>query len=129
MATIRLLQGCLISLFLVQTAPAQTARSTTTKTNTVPPSLLLRIVKAEDERRADTDLRELLSNPSPAIRERAALALGRIGKEDSLEELIPLLRQDTSTPVRAMAAFAIGEIESASGAEALVTTLNGPNLP
>src|SRR5215510_11813064 len=129
MATTRLLQGCLIALFLVQTAPAQNVRWTTTTTNTIPRPVLLRIVKAEDERRADSDLRELLANPSPAIRERAALAAGRIGKEDSLAWLIPLLRQDSSTPVRAMSAFSIGEIESAAAAEPLVTTLKSPNLP
>ena len=129
MTAIKLLQGCVITLFLAHTAPAQTVRHPTTATDTVPRSVLLRIVKAEDERRADSDLRELLSSPSPAIRERAALALGRIGKEDSLSDVIPLLRQDPSISVRAMATFAIGEIESLSGADALVTALKTPNLP
>ncbi len=129
MTTSKLLQACLIILFLVETVPAQTGRRTATTTNTIPRSVLLQIVKAEDERRADSELQSLLANPSPAIRERAALAAGRIGKEDSLDGLISLLRQDSSMTVRAMAAFAIGEIESAAGAEALITTLKSPDLP
>ncbi|HKE58509.1 MAG TPA: peptidylprolyl isomerase [Pyrinomonadaceae bacterium] len=127
MNTTKLLQGCVIAFFLAQSVPAQKARSRETTSNSIPMPVLLRLVKAEDERRADNDLRDLLSNPSPAIRERAALAAGRIGKEDSLGELIPLLRQDSHTAVRAMAAFAVGEIESPLGAEALVTTLKNPS--
>ena len=45
----------------------------------VPPPTLLQIVKAEDERRWDDVLRNLLSSPNPSIRIRAALAAGRIG--------------------------------------------------
>jgi HEAT repeat protein len=54
-------------------------------------SVLLRIVKAEDERRWDTDLKKLLTSPNPAIRKRAALAAGRIGNEDSVSALAGLL--------------------------------------
>ena len=87
---------------------------------------LLRIVKAEDERRWDTDLRELLSNSSPVIRKRAALAAGRIGNEDAVSSLAGLL-QDADTDVRAMAAFAIGEVEAASGADSLLAVLKNAN--
>ena len=82
----------------------------------------LRILKAEDERRWDTDLRELLSNSNAAIRKRAALAAGRIGNEDSVSALAGLLK-DADTDVRAMAAFAIGEVEAASGADAMLAVL------
>jgi cyclophilin family peptidyl-prolyl cis-trans isomerase/HEAT repeat protein len=92
-------------------------------TDAVPKNILLRIVRAEDERRWDADLRSLLSDPSAVVRKRAALAAGRIGNEDSVAELIVLLRQDSDRDVRAMAAFALGEVESASAADALLTTL------
>src|SRR5918992_6151863 len=78
--------------------------------SSIPTAISLRILKAEDERRWDTDLRELLADPNPAIRKRAALAVGRIGNEESVSALSNLL-QDKDTDVRAMAAFALGEVE------------------
>ncbi len=88
----------------------------------IPPAISVRILKAEDERRWDTDLKELLANPNAAIRKRAALAAGRIGNEDSVSALSGLL-QDTDVDVRAMAAFALGEVEAASGAAPLLAVL------
>lgn len=85
--------------------------------------LLLRIVRAEDERRWDNDLRDLLSARNASVRSRAALAAGRIGNEGAVAPLIDLLRRDDELRVRAMAAFALGEIESSLGADALLTTL------
>jgi cyclophilin family peptidyl-prolyl cis-trans isomerase/HEAT repeat protein len=93
------------------------------QTPQLPQSTLLRIVKAEDERRWDGDLRSLLTSPSPAVRTRAALAAGRIGNEGALAELSDILRQDKDPAVRAMAAFAIGEIESPGGVNFLLTSL------
>lgn len=85
--------------------------------------LLLRIIRAEDERRWDNDLRSLLSARNASVRKRAALAAGRIGNESAVADLINLLRQDDESDVRAMAAFALGEIESALGADALLAVL------
>ncbi len=85
--------------------------------------LLLRILRAEDERRWDEDLRSLFSARNALVRARAALAAGRIGNEDSVADLIGLLRHDDESSVRAMAAFALGEIESPLGANALLQTL------
>ena len=90
--------------------------------------VLLRILKAEDQRRWDAELKELLSNPDPAIRKRAALATGRIGNDDSVSALAGLLK-DADADVRAMAAFAIGEVEAASGAEPLLAILKSTNEP
>ena len=95
----------------------------------VPENLLLRIVRAEDERRWDNDLRSLLTARSAVVRKRAALAAGRIGNEQAVADLTNLLRHDDEQEVRAMAAFAIGEIESASGAEALLTVLKDSKDP
>lgn len=89
----------------------------------VSPSTLLAITKAEDERRWDADLQKLLSNPNPEIRKRAALAVGRIGDEDSVSALTNLLDKDTDAAVRAMAAFALGEVESETSANALIAVL------
>src|SRR6202521_1976703 len=55
-----------------------------TSFTSVPRSLLIRIIRAEDERRWDNDVRSLLSARSSIVRRRAALAAGRIGNEDSV---------------------------------------------
>jgi cyclophilin family peptidyl-prolyl cis-trans isomerase/HEAT repeat protein len=91
-------------------------------------SIPLRILKAEDERRWDADLQKLLAHPNAAIRKRAALATGRIGNEDSVAALSALLH-DKDVAVRAMAAFAIGEVEAASGAESLLPLLKNTSEP
>jgi len=90
----------------------------------VPKLLLLRIVRAEDERRWDDDLRSLFRARNANVRSRAALAAGRIGNEGAVADLAELLRHDDEMDVRAMAAFAIGEIESPLGADALLAALN-----
>ncbi|HEX8250936.1 MAG TPA: peptidylprolyl isomerase [Pyrinomonadaceae bacterium] len=88
----------------------------------IPTAVLVQIVRAEDERRYDKTLENLLLNPDAQIRARAALAAGRIGDERSIPALINLLDKD-SDAVRAMAAFAVGEIESVKGADAVLETL------
>src|SRR4051812_5497225 len=72
---------------------------------------LLRMLRAEDERRSDPGLSALLNSPFPNVRKRAALALGRIGDERDLPELIASLKTDRDDDVRQMCAFAIGEVE------------------
>jgi cyclophilin family peptidyl-prolyl cis-trans isomerase len=81
--------------------------------------VLLRIMRAEDERRWDNDLGVLLFDRDARVRERAALAAGRIGDERAVASLVALLQTDAEASVRAMAAFSLGETESASGAAAL----------
>ena len=93
----------------------------------VPLPTLLRITRAEDERRWDKELGDLLSDSNAAIRKRAALAAGRIGNEDSVPSLINLLKQDPDGSVRAMAAFALGEVESIAAADALIETIRNSN--
>jgi cyclophilin family peptidyl-prolyl cis-trans isomerase/HEAT repeat protein len=84
----------------------------------------LQIVQAEDERRwEDSDLGKLLTDASPAVRARAALAAGRIGDEGAVGPLGALLNSERDEAVRAVAAFALGEIESESGAAALTEAL------
>jgi cyclophilin family peptidyl-prolyl cis-trans isomerase/HEAT repeat protein len=81
---------------------------------------LVEIVKAEDELRFDKTLEDLMKSPDAKIRTRAALASGRIGNEAAIPILINLLENDKDTNVNAMAAFALGEIESIKSADAIL---------
>ncbi|MFN0122055.1 MAG: peptidylprolyl isomerase [Blastocatellia bacterium] len=88
-----------------KTKPAMTSR--------IPDDLMLRFLRLEDERNFNGDeLTSLLAHTSPAVRARAALALGRIGDIRAIGPLADALEKDTDTNVRRMAAFARGEIES-----------------
>jgi HEAT repeat protein len=93
----------------------------------IPSATLLMIVKAEDERRWDADLRDLFSSPNALVRKRAALAAGRIGDETSIDALTNLLEKDADPSVRAVAAFALGEVESEAGANVLLAQLKNKN--
>jgi cyclophilin family peptidyl-prolyl cis-trans isomerase/HEAT repeat protein len=98
-------------------------------TPVIPTNTLLRILRAEDERRRDEGVIALLSAADPNVRKRAALALGRIGDERDVEVLINLLKTDRDNEVRQMAAFAIGEVESPAGADALIAVLDDRDQP
>jgi cyclophilin family peptidyl-prolyl cis-trans isomerase/HEAT repeat protein len=86
-------------------------------------TVLIKIIRAEDERRWDDDLRGLFADPNAAVRQRAALAAGRIGDERAVSDLTSLLENDPEPWVRSMAAFALGEVESIAGAPALLAAL------
>ena len=94
-------------------------RRTTQAAASIPQAIQMQIVQAEDERRWDETLSKLLADPNAMIRARAALAAGRIGDVRATLLLSPLLYNDKDQNVRAMAAFAIGEIETGDGAFAL----------
>jgi cyclophilin family peptidyl-prolyl cis-trans isomerase/HEAT repeat protein len=113
------LKSFLLVLVLVGTSASARAQPE----RAIPHQVLLRIVRAEDERRWDGDLRYLMTSTNAAIRGRAALAAGRIGNQGALAELANMLGNDHEAQVRAMAAFAIGEIESPNGANALMAAL------
>jgi cyclophilin family peptidyl-prolyl cis-trans isomerase/HEAT repeat protein len=85
----------------------------------IPDEVILRIMRAEDERRWDNDLGVLLFDRDARVRGRATLAAGRIGDERAVASLVALLQTDESENVRAMAAFALGETESMAGATSL----------
>src|SRR5215207_3704963 len=76
-------------LFCLSIASTALAQS-----RSVPAATLLQITKAEDERRWDADLRNLLSSRNSSVRQRAALAAGRIGNEESVGALTNLLEKD-----------------------------------
>ena len=89
----------------------------------VPMTVQLQIVKAEDARRYDSVLEKLMHSPNAAIRKRAALAAGRIGREEAIPTLVGLLEKDPNTDVRTMAAFALGETESIKAADAVLRAI------
>ncbi|HJX92036.1 MAG TPA: peptidylprolyl isomerase [Pyrinomonadaceae bacterium] len=120
---IRAKSAIVIALCLITLAPLTSAAQTLRPRRSISTAILVRIIRAEDERRWDGDLLSLLTNRDPAIRARAALAAGRIGNEGSLAELSNIFSHDKDQDVREMAAFAIGEVESLSGANALLTAL------
>ncbi len=109
-----------VSTLAQRRLPAPSTRPAATPINK---SLLLDIVRAEDERRWDSSLKRLFSHNNPAVRQRAAFAAGRIGDERSVPDLIRLLQNYGSVEVSAAAAFALGEIESPSAADALISAL------
>ena len=90
---------------------------------------LLRILRAEDERRWDLNVSALLTAEHPNTRKRAALALGRIGDERAVPTLVEVLQADSNSNVRQTVAFALGEIESPLGADALIAVLADTNAP
>src|SRR5947208_5533557 len=90
----------------------------------MPMDTQVQIVKAEDARRYDAVLENLMRSPSADIRKRAALAAGRIGKEEAIGPLVALLEKDPRADVRATAAFALGETESLQAADAVLRGLS-----
>jgi cyclophilin family peptidyl-prolyl cis-trans isomerase/HEAT repeat protein len=68
------------------------------------------------------DLRILVSDSEPAVRRRAALAVGRVGQTDGVAILTPALA-DVDPDVRASAAFGLGLIGQASAEPVLRTAL------
>lgn len=78
------------------------------------------ILKAEDARRYDKTIADLLKSPNESVRVRAALAAGRIGNEAAVPALSTMVESDQSTKAREMAAFALGEIESLKAADVIL---------
>jgi cyclophilin family peptidyl-prolyl cis-trans isomerase len=106
-------------------APQERSAKAAPAVRAVSDEIMLRIMRAEDERRWEpSDLGVLLFDADARVRRRAALAAGRIGDERAVASLIGLLQNDRETSVRAMAAFALGETESATAAEALRAQLS-----
>ncbi len=95
----------------------------------IPTNILVQIVKAEDERRWDATLENLLKDKNPKIRERAALAAGRIGNEKALSLLSMVIMEEKSIEVSRMVVFAFGEIESAGASEAVLSWMDNENSP
>ncbi len=72
------------------------------------------------------DLVELLADPSPRVRRRAALAIGRVGRPEGIAPLVASLG-DAEAEVRQMSAFALGLLGDESAAEPLLLALDDPS--
>jgi cyclophilin family peptidyl-prolyl cis-trans isomerase/HEAT repeat protein len=91
----------------------------------ISPEIHIRIIQLEDERNLNGDeLIGLLKHQTPAVRSRAALAIGRIGDKRGADALIELFNQEQDINVRAMAAFALGELEDAKAVGGLMSAIN-----
>ncbi len=69
------------------------------------------------------DLRDLLKDPDPRLRRRAAIAVGRVGMPDGVEPLLALLG-DADPDVRTMAAFSLGLLGDRRAIAPLTTALD-----
>ena len=110
-------------LFLAPPLFAQRTRAPREVKVGIDSKILTQIIRAEDTRRWDGDLENLIAHDDPKIRKRAVLAAGRIGSEGAVPMLAERVLTDRDVDVRQMAAFALGEIESAGGAYALTEVL------
>ncbi|HEV7860242.1 MAG TPA: peptidylprolyl isomerase [Pyrinomonadaceae bacterium] len=132
---LHMMLACALCLSLTQSGAGQKAsQSRANQTRAANPPLpvvdeiMLRIMRAEDERRWDAaDLGALLFDRDARVRRRASLAAGRIGDERAVSSLVQLLESDKEQGVRAMAAFALGETESLNAADALLAALRREN--
>src|SRR5688572_5581323 len=90
----------------------------------VPPELAARILAAEDRRdERPRFLTALLADPDPDVRERAALALGRIGAPRASGPLVARLRAEPEPRVRETLCLALGLVARPEGTKALVQAL------
>ena len=117
---LRLIFCCLLSLFCVIGA-AQSPRPND------PLAWRLQLMRAEDTRQWNADAAQLLTHTDPRLRAQAALSAGRIGDERAVAPLVELLQHDKDANVRAMAAFALGEIDSVTGTDALINQASYQN--
>src|SRR5215213_9630601 len=87
-----------------------------------------KIIQFEDERWVNPELIEAASAYfHGGARRRAILALGRIGYPSGINPLLDALVNDRNPEVRALAAFALGEIESHYAAKDLIDKLQAAN--
>lgn len=102
--------------------PARTAAVARAASHSAGPMRAIAI--AEDQRRwSDGELRGYLSHAQPAVRARAALAVGRLQDTTSVAAVEPLLA-DAAPTVRREAVFALGQIGHRSARAALEAALN-----
>jgi cyclophilin family peptidyl-prolyl cis-trans isomerase/HEAT repeat protein len=123
------LLNCVTAILICSAVATAQSPRRTQPSNAIATPTLLTIIRHEDERRWDDQLKDLLGDSDPKVRVRAALAAGRIGDDKAVPPLAEMLLQDRDNSVREMAAFALGEIEAPGGAYALITVLKDPDRP
>lgn len=91
------------------------------------PDVFTRIIALEDARSlGDGELAALLQHKLPEVRYRAALAIGRIGDKRGTAALLQALEAATTNRLRLITVFALGEMEDAVAAPALLKLLTQP---
>ena len=120
--------GLVVGLALLATAPALAQVELRQPREPRPPDGLLdrpdlqRLVEAQTARDA-TPLVAALADPDPAVRARAAFALGSVQDSGAVPALVSALR-DPDARVRADAAFAIGQSADSTAEGALLAALD-----
>lgn len=85
------------------------------------PDVYTRILQLEDARSlGEGELEALLQHKLPEVRYRAALAMGRIGDKRGTDALLKALDTAKTIRLRTITVFALGEIEDAKAAQALL---------
>lgn len=128
------LSGAILALLIPAASPAQVPLNQaeprpTLKRDRTQRLLYPKIIQFEDERAGVAELVAMLSSPHGGIRRRAVIALGRIGSPAAVTALVDLLNNDRYPEVRALAAFALGEIESHYAAKDLLARTQSANEP
>ena len=132
---IKILQAAFVVVLLITLAGAQAppttvpSRKPNLKRDRTQRTLYPKIIQYEDERTAINDLIEMLEPPHGGARRRALLALARIAAPSSVSPLAVILNADRNPEnrdpeMRALAAFALGEIKSHNSASYLVQHLD-----
>jgi cyclophilin family peptidyl-prolyl cis-trans isomerase len=121
----------LLPALLSAQAPPTTlpSRKPTLKRDRTQRVLYPKIIQYEDERTVTNDLIEMLQPPHGGVRRRAILAMARIGYATPIGFLVDALNGDKNAEnrnpdMRALAAFALGEIESHHAASYLMSHLD-----
>jgi HEAT repeat protein/cyclophilin family peptidyl-prolyl cis-trans isomerase len=84
------------------------------------------ILRAVELREVDDAFRATLTDPSPAVRARAARALGRLGRSEGRTELETLLA-DPAASVRSAAVFGLALLEGRGAASRLESLISDPD--
>jgi cyclophilin family peptidyl-prolyl cis-trans isomerase/HEAT repeat protein len=114
----------LLFICLVLLTPSAISASGVQRSKVAPPDVYTRIIQLEDERSlGNGELEALLQHKLPAVRYRAALAIGRIGDKRGTAALLKALEVATTLNLRLITVFALGEMEDAQAAPALLTLL------
>lgn len=128
------LYGAILALLIPAVSPAQVPLNQaeprpTLKRDRTQRLLYPKIIQFEDERAGVGELVGMLGNTHGGIRRRAVIALGRIGSPAAVTPLVDVLNNDRYPEVRALAAFALGEIESHYAAKDLIARTQSANEP
>jgi cyclophilin family peptidyl-prolyl cis-trans isomerase/HEAT repeat protein len=89
----------------------------------IPTATHIAILKAEDARRYGPEIETLFRHSNPNVRYRAILAAGRIGDERAIRALADRFESEMAPEMQAIAAFALGEIESIDAADMIVKAM------